>query len=166
MLIKPKARFKRITEITPEFLKNRGISGLILDLDNTLTLHDAPIAECGIMEWLDTMKDSKIQMMIVSNNNYERVLPTANALNLPFVSNGKKPITTGFTRAKRLMGLNKKQIAVIGDQIFTDMICGNLSGMFTILVEPFEEEKHGFLHFKRVIQKRLFPERKIKNNDI
>lgn len=164
MLIKPKARFKRITEITPEYLKRRGISGLILDLDNTLTLHDAPIAEYGVTDWLDLMRQSNISMMIVSNNNYNRVLPTAKALGLSFVSNGKKPITTGFTKAKRIMGLNKKQVAVIGDQIFTDMICGNLSGMFTILVEPFEEETKGFLHFKRVIQKRLFPERKIKND--
>lgn len=166
MLIKPKARFKRITEITPKFLENREISGLILDLDNTLTLHDAPIAEYGVTDWLDTMRESNIKMMIVSNNNYDRVLPTARKLDLPFVANGKKPITTGFTKAKNKMNLNKKQIAVIGDQIFTDMICGNLSGMFTILVEPFKEEQHGFLHFKRIIQKRLFPERKIKKYDI
>ena len=165
MLIKPKLRFRRITEITPQFLKNRGIAGLILDLDNTLTLHDAPMAEYGVMEWLDSMRNSNIKMMIVSNNKYERVLPTAKKLNLPFVAKGRKPITSGFTKAKREMNLNKKQIAVVGDQIFTDMICGNLSGMFTILVEPFEDEQHGFLRFKRIIQKRLFPERKIEKYD-
>lgn len=166
MLIKPKARFKSIIKITPAFLENRGIKGIILDLDNTLTLHDDAVPQDGVMDWLNKMRENNIKMIIVSNNTYERVLPTANKLGLSFVAKGKKPLTSGFTKAKKIMELNKKQVAVIGDQIFTDMICGNMSGMYTILVEPFEDERYGFLHFKRVIQKRLFPARSINEQNI
>ena len=98
------------------------------------------------------------------DNNEDNIISSIKTSPLVF----KRPltnITSGFTKAKREMNLNKKQIAVVGDQIFTDMICGNLSGMFTILVEPFEDEQHGFLRFKRIIQKRLFPERKIEKYD-
>ena len=159
MLIKPNFRFRSVNDITPEFLASKGIKGLILDLDNTLTLHDSNEPQPGVMNWLDTMRENNIKLMIVSNNTPQRVEPTANKFSLSFVANGKKPLPSGYTKARQIMNLSKKQVAAVGDQIFTDMIGGNLSGMYTILVEPFEDEKKGFLHFKRVIQKKLFPPR-------
>ena len=159
MFIKPDVRFKSVIYITPEYLKSKGIKGLILDLDNTLTLHDSNEPQDGVLEWLDIMRNNDIKLMLVSNNTPERVKPTADKFNLPFVANGKKPLPSGYTKARKEMKLNKKETAAIGDQIFTDVLGGNSSGIFTILVEPFEDEAKGFLHFKRVIQKKLFPPR-------
>ena len=39
MLLKPNIKLKRITDITPALLKSRSITGLILDVDNTLSTH-------------------------------------------------------------------------------------------------------------------------------
>ena len=129
------------------------IKGLILDVDNTLTTHDNPIPLDGVKNWLKEMQSAGIKMMIVSNNSAERVTPFAEMLGLDFVPNGKKPLSKGFREAVKIMGLHKKQIAVIGDQLFTDILGGNLFKIKTILVTPIELEKKGFLKFKRIIEK-------------
>lgn len=160
MLFTPDYRLKSVLKIDTDFLEKQNLKGLILDLDNTLTLHGIDRAENGVQEWLDLMKKSGIKLMLVSNNTYERVLPTANRLGLDFVSNGKKPLPSGFKKAVFNMGLSKNETAVVGDQIFTDVLGGKLSGIRTILVEPFEIEREGFLAFKRKIQIKLLGELK------
>lgn len=69
MLFKITAAFRKASDITPQKLKELGIKGLILDLDNTLTTHDNPVPSDGILEWLDCMKKNNIRLMIVSNNH-------------------------------------------------------------------------------------------------
>lgn len=65
-------------------------------------------------------------MRIVSNNTNKRVAPLAKKLGLPFTANGCKPLTFGISKAIKIMGVPKKQVAVVGDQIFTDVIAGNI----------------------------------------
>lgn len=160
MIFTPKYRLKSVLHINDEFIRKANIKGLILDLDNTLTLHGIDKAEDGVQEWIDKTKDKGIKLILVSNNSYERVLPTANRLGLDFISKGAKPLSKGFKQALKKINLNKSEVAIVGDQIFTDVLGGKLSGMQTILVEPFEIEKTGFLAFKRKIQIRLLGELK------
>ena len=155
MLLKPKIKLNSVREINSVFLKKHNIKGLILDLDNTLTLHGKLNTEAGISDWLIEMKRSGIKLMVVSNNSHKRVKLTADMLGLEFVSNGAKPLTFGITKAQKLMKLPKNQIAMVGDQIFTDIIGGNLKGLTTVLVEPFEDEAQWFLALKRKLQRKI-----------
>lgn len=100
MLFKITAAFRKASDITPQKLKELGIKGLILDLDNTLTTHDNPVPSDGILEWLDCMKKNNIRLMIVSNNHPPRVKPFADMLGLDFVSEGRKPLIQRFQRGK------------------------------------------------------------------
>ncbi|MEG0898262.1 MAG: YqeG family HAD IIIA-type phosphatase [Oscillospiraceae bacterium] len=152
-LFEPYADFKTIIDIKPSYLKEIGIKGLILDVDNTLTTHDNPVPLENLDKWLEEIKKSGIIMMIVSNNHSERVEPFAKLLDLDYVSDGKKPLSDGFKRAANLMKLSKKEIAVVGDQIFTDILGGNLWGAKTILVQPIELEKTRFFKVKRCLEK-------------
>ena len=162
-LFLPYIDYYRILDITKEDFDRMGIAGLILDVDNTLTTHDNPVPLDHVIEWLRNMQDSGIKMMIVSNNHSERVKPFAEMLGLDYVSEGRKPLNDGFKRAINLMNLPKEKVAVIGDQIFTDILGANLFGIKSILVEPIELEKKGFLHFKRIIEKPILKHyRKIK----
>lgn len=111
MLFKITAAFRKASDITPQKLKELGIKGLILDLDNTLTTHDNPVPSDGILEWLDCMKKNNIRLMIVSNNHPPRVKPFADMLGLDFVSEGRKPLTKGFREASQKMNLPKNQLA-------------------------------------------------------
>ena len=143
---------RNVLGISEDFLKQNGIDALILDLDNTLSLHGSPAAEEGIPEWLDNMRALGVKMVVVSNNTNHRVAPLARKLGLPFIANGAKPLTIGITRALRFLGVPRERTAVVGDQIFTDVMGGNLARTRTVLVEPFHAEKNLFFRIKRAAE--------------
>lgn len=159
MLFKPTYVFNNVTEITVDFLNKHNIKGLLLDLDNTLTTHNNPVPPQSSLDWLDRMKESGIKMMIVSNNSSERVQPFAKALGLHFVPNGKKPLTFGYTQAIKEMGINKKNTAAVGDQIFTDILGSKLKGIRSLFVFPIEPETSLPFRFKRACEKPFLPKR-------
>lgn len=165
MLFKADFAFWRVTEITPEFLIKNNIRGLLLDLDNTLTTHDNPVPGEGVTEWLDSMRSAGIKMVIVSNNHPPRVKPFADMLGLDFVCEGKKPLSSGFNRAQKRMGIPFSQLAVLGDQIFTDMLGANLKRVRGIFVYPIEHEKTKFFKLKRWAEKPFLPKITKKQED-
>jgi len=150
---------KSVLDLTPEILQENNIKGLLMDLDNTLTTHDNPRPADGVVEWIDLMKRNGIKMIIVSNNHAERVRPFAELLGLDFVPEGKKPLANGFNRAQKLMDIPFENLAVVGDQIYTDVLGANLKRVKCIFVFPIEHEKKGFLAFKRKIEGPFLPKK-------
>lgn len=156
MIFKPRYWVKNVLSIDKDFLEKNNIDALILDLDNTLSMHGDPAAEEGIPEWLDSMRTLGVKMVVVSNNTNKRVAPLARKLGLPFVANGAKPLTIGISRALKYLGTDRKRTAVVGDQIFTDVMGGNFARMPTILVEPFHIEKGILFKLKRAAESIVF----------
>ena len=150
---------KNICELTPDLLKKIGVKGLLLDLDNTLTTHDNPVPADGVLDWISLMKKNGVKMYIVSNNHPPRVKPFAEMLGLPFVSEGKKPLSKGFKEAAEYMGLKKSELAAVGDQIYTDVLAANWFGVKCIYVKPIEHEKTNFFKFKRKMEKPFLPKK-------
>ncbi len=150
---------KSICDLSPALLRKYGIKGLLLDLDNTLTTHDNPKPADGVMEWIELMKASGIHMCIVSNNHPPRVKPFADMLGLQFVSEGKKPLSKGFREAKGRMGLEWNELAVVGDQIFTDVLGANLKRLKCVFVFPIEHETTRFFRFKRKMEIPFLPKK-------
>lgn len=159
-MLKPKFRFNRITDIGGEFLKENGIKNVILDIDNTLTYHDSQEISEGVLGWLSDRKEEGIGLVLLSNNNHDRVRPFAERIGLEFVPSAAKPLTKGYKRLLARFGWNKEETASIGDQLFTDMLGANLAGVVSILVEPFHKEKGRFLRFKRVIEELILKEKR------
>lgn len=157
MLLKPRKAFSSVTKITPEFLKAYGIKALLLDLDNTLTTHNNPVPAEGILSWLKEMKSAGILLMIVSNNKAKRVVPFAEVLELPYESRGMKPLPAGFIRAMKRLGLEKSEIGVVGDQLYTDILGANLGGFFGIFVTPMKLEDSFFFKIKRALERPFLP---------
>ena len=77
-------------------------------------------------------------------------------LGLEFTANGAKPLTFGVKRAVRAMGVRKSEALVVGDQIFTDVMAGNLAGIRTLLVEPFRPETTWTFRLKRRLESVVF----------
>ena len=152
-LFMPDLMLNSVLEVTPEILEKLNVKGLVLDVDNTLTTHSHPEPEIGVREWISKMNSHNIPMMIVSNNTQTRVRPFADLLGLPFVSMSFKPATRGVTKACKKFGLSANEVAIVGDQIFTDVIAGNLKGLKTILVTPFEYETFILFRAKRRVEK-------------
>lgn len=160
MLLKPTIVLNSVLEITKELLDENKIKGLILDLDNTLTTHGNQKPADGVIEWIIKMKHYGIYMMIVSNNSHDRVRPFAELLGLDFVSNGRKPLSVGFNKAQLKMNLPFDSIAIVGDQLFTDMLGANVRKIKTIFVFPFEAEKGILFGIKRFVERPFLPRRK------
>ena len=141
-----------VTKIDNALLDANGIKGLILDVDNTLTDHGSQILRQSVRDWLCKMDLAGIKLIIASNNTKKRVKPFADKIGLDFVSMSCKPIGYGLSKARKKMKLSAKETAVVGDQIYTDIVGGNLQGMYTILVTPFLIEDKPFLRMKRSIE--------------
>ncbi len=152
-LFTPNLMLNNVTDIDLDFLESKGIKGIILDVDNTLTMHNSQEVHKIVLEWLQKMKDNSIKLIIVSNNYEERIKPFADKIGLDYISFGCKPLTKGMTQAVKKMGLKKEQVAIVGDQIYTDILGGNLKGLYTILVVPFELENTTFFKIKRRLEK-------------
>jgi len=125
IMLYPNLYLNSITEITLEMLNKNDIKGLILDLDNTIIDFNRNIAT-GVKEWCEKLKKSNIKICILSNTNkIEKVTKAANELNLEYINFARKPLKSGFKKAQKLLQLETKSIATVGDQIFTDIIGAN-----------------------------------------
>lgn len=151
-ILYPNEMFHRIYDIPVEFFRERGITTLLLDVDNTLTTHNNHETDEKIMTWLDMVRAEGMRLMILSNNNRERVEPFAAKLGMGCIANAAKPLPMKLRRSLKMLGVHRSQTAIIGDQIFTDVLCGRLCGCTAILVEPIEPETHGIFPLKRRLE--------------
>lgn len=152
-MLYPKEYFNSVKDISIDLLNKYNIKGLILDVDNTLINLDRKMPE-GISEWAKNIKENGIKICILSNSNkIDKVGAVAKILNVPYIFFGKKPLKSGFLRAKDILKLDNENIAVVGDQIFTDIIGANRCNMFSILVKPIEEKDYLITRLKRPIER-------------
>ena len=154
-MIFPDLFLRSIFDITPDLLKNFNVKALILDVDNTLRVYGSLVPFAGVLGWVDSMKKAGVRLIIASNNFKNSVEPFAERLKLDCVFFSCKPLCFGLNKAAKKLKIKKSQIAVVGDQIFTDVIGGNLSGFKTVLVEPFLRESGLSFKFKRWLEKHV-----------
>ena len=150
---KPDAYFKSVHDVTPQFLQSKGIKGIITDLDNTLVPWDVHDATEEIKAWFKEILNHDMKVTIISNNNMERVKTFSDPIQIPFVHSAKKPLRKGFKQGSKQMGLAAHEIAVIGDQLLTDILGGNLGGFYTILVTPIVQTDAKITAFNRKMER-------------
>lgn len=137
-------------------LRQRGITSLIVDLDNTLVEATRADATPRLMEWLDSVKQEGFRVMIVSNNNRTRVSKFALPLQIPFIHAARKPLNQAFKRALKELGSQKEETVVVGDQLLTDVFGGNRMGFHTILVVPVSKMEGFFTKINRRLERAIF----------
>ncbi len=126
-----------IYAVTGEALERRGIKLLLADLDNTLVPYGVPLPDDRLRAWRDDLAAHGVTLFILSNNRKEhRPRVFSEALQVPYIGHAGKPKTPSFYKAMEQMGVTKEQTAIIGDQVFTDVLGGNLAGVAAILVKP------------------------------
>jgi HAD superfamily phosphatase (TIGR01668 family) len=166
-LFYPTLMLERVSDIMPEYLKRLGVKALLLDVDNTLTTHNNPVPDKDALLWLESMRTAGITVCLASNNRRKRVSLFAESISADYVSRALKPLPVGFFRATAKLKLSPREFAVVGDQIFTDILGGNLFGAKTILVMPLLPEKGPFFRLKRRLEAGIIKRyrRRLKNND-
>ncbi len=159
-IFKPNYFYDKIWDISVEFLVDNKIKCVLLDVDNTLTTHDNPNPHEKALSWLNEIKAADIVPVIISNNIETRVAPFAKGIGAEYVCHAQKPLSRGVREASALTGISEKEMLVIGDQIFTDVLCGKFSGVKTVLVEPFELEDMPFFKVKRFFERLILGKKK------
>lgn len=149
----PDHMFDNIYQITPEFIKSLGVRALVLDIDNTLVTYAIEEPTPEVIEWVNNMKASGLMLSIASNNHEERVAKFNEKLGLFIMCESRKPSRKAVLNASKHFGVKPSECAVIGDQIFTDILCASRSGAVAILVKPIPYNENLFFRFKRVCEK-------------
>lgn len=167
-MLYPKLYLENVTKINKEIIEKNNIKGIILDIDNTLVDYDKKLLD-GAEEWANNMKKNNIKLYILSNTNkVEKVKKVASILDIPYIYFAKKPFKKGFLKIKEQMNLKEENIAVVGDQIMTDVIGGNRCNMFTILTKPIDKRDIFITKVKRplenIVIKKYINKQKDKNN--
>mgnify|MGYP000446073227 FL=1 len=149
MLITPEYVFKDVTHITPEWLAAKGITALVLDIDNTLTADRSQELPDEVAGWLDTMRKAGVRLTIVSNGAEKRVRPFAQKLGLAYLYRSAKPLPFALMAAQHRMGVKHSQMAMVGDQIFTDRLAAGLYGIPCLYTMPRGGDHQRGVQFKR-----------------
>lgn len=131
----PKYIFPKITDISPGFLQEHGICLLLMDYDNTMLPYTQDVPPKELLSWVKTMQCAGIQLCIVSNSHKERVPTFSASYGVPCVTHAAKPGTKGILQAISRFSATKCKTALVGDQIFTDVLGANLSGVTAIAVK-------------------------------
>ena len=140
MVLRPTAMVRRVYDLAPGQLREWGVEGLVLDVDNTLTYDNSQQLQPQVTAWLETMQAEGFALLILSNNSAARVEPFARRNGLLFEAGAGKPLPGGLRRAAAHLGLPREKVLMVGDQLFTDILAANLYGCRSVLVEPFSPE--------------------------
>lgn len=153
-MFKPHYILNSVTDITPEFLNDNSIKALLLDVDNTLSVaHANKTLREGVPEWLSDMREAEISMMILSNAKKKRAKRFADSIGLDVVGLAAKPLPFGYLRAAKKLKVKRKNVAIVGDQVFTDIMGGRLAGVKTVLVTDIAPEDKTFFKIKRYFER-------------
>ena len=149
-----------LADIRPESLTVQGVRGLILDLDNTLLGFGASAPSPENQAWVAAARAAGLEIVLLSNNFGPRVAEIAGGLGLRGIPNALKPLPLGFLRAKHALHLRAREVMVIGDQLFTDVLGASLCGMRAILVEPIEDRDFPLTRLFRRLERLVLPGRR------
>lgn len=138
----PKFQTDAITDVTARFLREQGIRLLMLDFDNTIVPYTRDEPSQAVTQWLEQMKNSGITVCVVSNSHRQRVPDFCRAAGLDYITYARKPFPKGIRQCLDRYGIAPSQAALIGDQIYTDTLGANCTGVTSILVKAIDN--HNF----------------------
>lgn len=159
-LLSPTHYYRSVLDIDLAALRAEGIDTLLIDLDNTILPRDTGLMADELNAWGAKLLGEGFKVCLVSNNWAWHVKRIADALGFCMVPRALKPLPVGFLQAMRLLGSERSATAVIGDQIFTDVLGGNLLGLTTVLVPPLSASDNPHTLLLRRIERRLLAHRR------
>lgn len=150
--LKPDMIYKGVQYIDCEELKKRKIKGILLDNDNTLIDYKKELSN-EIIDWVKNAKSQGLKVCMLSNSNkMEKIIMVCEKLDIPYVSFAKKPAKSGYMKGAEVLELKPENIAMVGDQLFTDVLGANRVKMLSIYVEPISKKEHWYTKWKRPIE--------------
>jgi HAD superfamily phosphatase (TIGR01668 family) len=151
-MFQPDLILDSVLELDLARLRSMGIYGLLLDVDGTLKPHYATEIEPKIAAWIRELKAEGIRFGFLSNGHAVRIKPLADSVEVPVFADACKPLPFACKRAIASLGLTPDRMLLVGDQLFTDVLCGKLAGMRTVFVTPMSSSEPIYTRIKRPIE--------------
>lgn len=154
-LLTPHLHVAGVCELTPERLRAMGLRSLLLDVDCTLKRYRQSDVPPEVAAWIEQLRIAGIGLCLVSNGGARRISRLAERYDLPYVARALKPLPLGCWAAVRKMHFEPSRTAMVGDQVFADVLAARLAGLRSILVDPIHpEEEPWFTRLKRPPERR------------
>lgn len=150
-----------LKNINIDQLKKQGIKAIIFDLDNTLVPWNSNDLAPETAAWFDQLHQAGFKTCILSNNNKKRVEVMCDILKTSGLHKASKPLRRAFYQAMQLLDVTPKETAMVGDQVFTDVLGANRLGLYTILVKPISSREFIGTRINRQFEKLIL--RRIKS---
>jgi HAD superfamily phosphatase (TIGR01668 family) len=154
-LVTPHLYLDSVLELSPARLQALGVQGLLLDLDGTLKDYRAQRIPPDVLAWVGRLQASGVRLCLLSNGKTKRIGRFARSLDIPFVAEALKPSPRGCHRGVKALGLDRRRVALVGDQVFADVLAGRLAGLFTVLVPPSHPDEPWFTRLKRPFERQV-----------
>ena len=142
----------RLTDLTPQLLRQRNVRLVMLDFDNTIVPYTTNTPTEEMERWLKQMAASEFALCVVSNSRKNRVKIFCEKYGIECITHANKPFSKGIRRCLDRYGIPPQNALLVGDQIYTDTLGGNLCGVQTLLVKAIHN--HNFwLKARHVLEK-------------
>ena len=149
----PDVYVKNVYELTADKLKQMGIKAVFFDIDNTLEPFDIEKPRQKVQDYIASLNDEGIKVCIFSNNRKKRIKTFCEGLKAIGIWKAGKPLTHKLNKIMEKFGVKKEETAIVGDQIFTDILCGNLAGIMSIMTDPICNRDQMITKIKRPIDR-------------
>ncbi len=135
-LLRPYRYLKDLKQLTTSFLRQEGIEALLIDLDDTLVASNQDFLDLEYLHWFNQLRQDGIQIVILSNGEPKHVAKWLDYLDVEGIALAGKPLPVAFMRGLNLLDIDKSKCAMLGDQLFTDVLGANIYGVRCFLVKP------------------------------
>lgn len=153
--------------ITGEKMQALGKDTIIFDIDNTLVPYWVKTPTEELKRYFNSLREKGIKIAVLSNSKEIRSKTFCEEMAIPYYYRAKKPGTKGMERLLEKIGSKADKSIIAGDQIFTDVWCGNKSGVYSVLIKQVSPKDELITAPKRPFEKIVlyFYKRKEVKND-
>lgn len=160
----PDVYSENIYKINYDKLKEKGIKCLLFDLDNTIVPFNIKEPTLDTKELFYKLKQKGFKIIIFSNSPNLRLKKFKNSLNVDVYGNARKPLKKSFYKILKNYKYNESEVAIIGDQLLTDIVGGNSVGITTVLVTPIEKKDPIWTKISRMRENNIM--QKLRDNNL
>ena len=116
------------------------IRAAVVDVDRTLLPGRDVRLPDSVRAWMQHAGSSLALHLFSNNPSRARISAVADQLGISFTCGAGKPRRGALRRVMAELALDPHQVAMVGDRLFTDVLCGNRLGLYTVLVRPVSED--------------------------
>ena len=152
-MLYPDIYIKSIYELPLDYLKERGIKVIAFDIDNTLTPFNIAEPDDKTVAFIERLKAMGFKVCLLSNNNKHRITVYNKRLNVYAIYKAGKPGAKKLLALIKRLGCTADETALVGDQVFTDVLCAHNGRVLGILTKPICKQDQFVTKIKRGAEK-------------